>query len=54
LMAGHWEFAGAVSFTGTDIIRTESGRIVEFWVNHDVLGQALPVRQTGPLGPVAA
>ncbi|GAA4707322.1 nuclear transport factor 2 family protein [Phytohabitans rumicis] len=57
LIAGRWVFtrhgdegraaADDVSFTGTDIIRVEGGRVVEFWVNHDVLGQAVP------LGPVA-
>jgi hypothetical protein len=51
LIAGRWVFshegADDVSFTGTDIIRVESGRVVEFWVNHDVLGQAVP------LGPIA-
>ncbi|MQY05981.1 ester cyclase [Actinomadura macrotermitis] len=52
-VAAHWSFFGAyrgglpgttaapgtkVAFTGTDILRAEDGRFVEYWVVSDVLG----------------
>jgi hypothetical protein len=48
LIAGRWMFTGGpTTFTGTDIIRLAAGRVVEFWVNHDVLGEALPLPEQG-------
>lgn len=50
LIAGRWAFSTAeATFTGTDIIRLAAGRVVEFWVNHDVLGEALPLPEHGTL-----
>ncbi|MEH1127755.1 nuclear transport factor 2 family protein [Micromonospora sp. CPCC 206061] len=50
LIAGRWAFATeAATFTGTDIIRLAAGRVVEFWVNHDVIGEALPLPEHGTL-----
>ncbi|MCW6009814.1 ester cyclase [Micromonospora sp. CPCC 205371] len=50
LIAGRWACATeAATFTGTDIIRLAAGRVVEFWVNHDVIGEALPVPEHGTL-----